>query len=298
MSIHIKKKIKELEKTKNYDIYCTKNKFIAKYLVTSAPQLITLFNPFKLNITENDYFIKVDEDEFLINGTNHYEFYNNGEHKVIVSFKNELTSLSNLFYFIEELIEFELSNLNTSQVESTSMMFSWCKNLRSVDLTGFNSSMVTDMNYMFHGLNLLTSLDVSMFDTSNVIYMNEMFCRMNSLTSLDLSNFKTFNVTNMNCMFYEMNSLISLDLGNFETSQVRDMSCMFLGMTSLQLLNISSFEIRKGCNLNKILDGIQDTEKFSIVFDSSKNQQDLVNEIFKKSKWIKIDLSKKKDKDV
>ena len=118
---------------------------------------------------------------------------------------------------------FDISNLDTSEVDKMWYMFNNCEKTISLDLSKWNTSNVTDMKYMFYNCSLLTSLDISSFNTSNVTDMFNMFGSCAKLTSLDLSNFDTSKVTNMSNMFNSCAKLTSLDLSNFDTSNVTNM---------------------------------------------------------------------------
>ena len=104
----------------------------------------------------------------------------------------------------KQIISFELSKYDTSNVTSMNSMFKWCTSLTSLDLSNFNTSKVTIMNGMFNYCSGLTSLDLSNFNTSNVTIMNGMFSGCTNLTSLDVSNFDTTKVTNMFSMFINL----------------------------------------------------------------------------------------------
>ena len=53
------------------------------------------------------------------------------------------------------------------------------------ETSNIDTSNITDMNYMFLNCKKLTSLDLSNFNTSKVIDMSSMFSKCSSLTSLD-----------------------------------------------------------------------------------------------------------------
>ena len=142
-------------------------------------------------------------------------------------------------------LDYEISNIDTSNVTDMRSMFNGCTYLTSLDLSNFNTSNVTDMNSMFNGCQNLTSLILSNFDTSNVRDMNSMFYNCKNLTSLDLSSFNTSNVTDMRSMFLNCKNLTSLDLSNFDTSNVMDMSSMFQSCSNLTYLDIRNFYFTK-----------------------------------------------------
>ena len=138
-------------------------------------------------------------------------------------------------------LDYEVANLDTSNLTDMYQMFSNCKSLTHLDLSNWNTSKVTDMNSMFNYCQFLTSLNISNFDTTNVTNMYQMFSNCRSLTNLDLSNFNTNNVTNMGYMFRTCESLTTLDLSSFNTSNVTDMEYMFYGCSNLTHLDIRNF---------------------------------------------------------
>ena len=142
---------------------------------------------------------------------------------------------------IENILELDLSNFDTSKVTDMSFMFRNKPRLTTLNVSNFNTSKVTNMRYMFSSIPNLTTLNLSNFDTSKVTNMGFMFSVMSKLTTLDLSNFDTSKVTDMSYMFYYMSNLTTLDLSNFDTSKVTDMHYMFYDMSNLTTLNLSNF---------------------------------------------------------
>ena len=113
------------------------------------------------------------------------------------------------------------------------------------EISNIDTSNVTDMRAMFNGCLYLTSLDLSNFDTSNVVDMSSMFSKCSNLTSLDLSNFNISDVINISLMFSNCSNLTSLDLSNFNTSNVTDMHSIFNGCSNLTYLDIRNFDFTK-----------------------------------------------------
>ena len=95
------------------------------------------------------------------------------------------------------------------------------------EISNIDTSNVTDMRSMFNGCSYLTSLDLSNFDTSNVVDMSSMFSKCSNLTSLDLSNFNTSNVTDMHYIFNGCSNLTYLDIRNFDFTKVISDGNMF-----------------------------------------------------------------------
>ena len=155
---------------------------------------------------------------------------------------SNITSMNSMFTQCNKLTDLDLSGFNTSKVTSMNSMFFNCQKLTALDLIRFNTSNVTDMSKMFYNCQKLTTLDLSGFNTSKVTSMNSMFSTCVNLTSLDLTNFDTSNVTSMDNMFYYCTSISNLDLSSFNTSNVKSMSAMFYNcqkLSSIPKLNAS-----------------------------------------------------------
>lgn len=161
------------------------------------------------------------------------------------------TDSSEMFYSdyvgnkIEDILDLDLSNFDTSQVTNMKEMFDGMRNLTTLDLSNFDTSQVTNMSWMFANMRSLTTLNLSNFDTSNVKLMYSMFRGMSSLISLDLSSFDTSKVRDMQNMFSGISSLTSLDLSNFDTSNVTSMYYMFANMSNLTTIDLSNFDTSK-----------------------------------------------------
>lgn len=120
-------------------------------------------------------------------------------------------------------LDYELANLDTSNIVSMNQMFYQCISLTNLDLSNFDTSNVTNMSYMFDGCRNINSLNLSSFNTSKVTNINCMFRDCYQLTTLDLSNFNVSKVTNMGNMFYNCRRLTKLVINNptlFELKQV------------------------------------------------------------------------------
>jgi len=158
---------------------------------------------------------------------------------------SQVTDMTSMFEFCTSLTILNINNIDTSKVINMKKMFSHCYNLLSLDLNSLNTSSVKDMSQMFSGCYILLSLDLNSFNTSSVITMSEMFYFCRELKSLDLSNFNTSMVSNMFSMFLYCEELILLDLSNFNTTNVLHISKMFYNCYSLISLNINSFDTSK-----------------------------------------------------
>ena len=162
---------------------------------------------------------------------------------------SHVTNMNDMFVNMHNLTSLDLSNFDTSQVTDMGNMFFYASSLTNLNLSSFNTSKVTNMGSMFNNASSLTSLSLSSFDTSKVVDMGAMFNNMSNLTSLNLFNFNTSNVTRMYSMFSGMSNLTALDLSNFDTSNVTDMSGMFYEASNLSVLNLSNFNTPKVTNM-------------------------------------------------
>lgn len=158
------------------------------------------------------------------------------------------TTFFAMFYHCESLKKVDLFSFNTSNVTNMWAMFQHCYSLKKLDLSNFNTSKVTNMNYMFYQCYAIESINLSSFNTSKVISMYGVFSYCKNLTELNISTFDTLNVTTMRDMFYDCEKLTSLNLSGFNTSKVTNMQEMFSNSTNLNKLNIKNFDFTNVTN--------------------------------------------------
>ncbi|OFH73512.1 hypothetical protein BJN11_04710, partial [Listeria monocytogenes] len=228
-------------------------------------------------------------------------FYGSGIEKVIIRDNNyptapSLLTTEGMFKNCSNLMEVDLSGLDTSAVTTMWDMFNSCRALEELDVSHFDTSSVTNMSYMFYDNRNLEVLDVSNLDTSSVTNMYAMFEDCTSLEELDVSNFDTSSVTDMyrvfnGCeklkkldvsnfdtssatamvqMFRNCSALEKLDVSNFNTSLVTDMRAMFAGCTSLEALDVSNFDTSSVTNMAAMFSDNEKLEKLDLsTFDTS-----------------------------
>ena len=184
---------------------------------------------------------------------------------------SKVTDMSDMFSYMSSLTNLNLSNFDTSKVEHMNDMFINMSNLTTLDLSNFDTSKVTDMVAMFSGMSNLTTLNLSSFDTSKVTCMDSMFSIVPNLTNLNLSNFDTSKVTGMSAMFSGMRNLTTLNLSNFDTSQVTRMNSMFSNMSNLTTLDLSNFDTSKVVNMDSMFLGMTNLTTLDLSnFDTSQ----------------------------
>ncbi|EAE9360284.1 BspA family leucine-rich repeat surface protein [Listeria monocytogenes] len=228
-------------------------------------------------------------------------FYGSGIEKVIIRDNNyptapSLLTTEGMFKNCSNLIEVDLSGLDTSAVTTMWDMFNSCRELEELDVSHFDTSSVTNMSYLFYDNEKLEVLDVSNLDTSSVTNMYAMFEDCTSLEELDVSHFDTSSVTDMyrvfnGCeklkkldvsnfdtssanamvqMFRNCSALEKLDVSNFNTSLVTDMRAMFAGCTSLEALDVSNFDTSSVTNMAAMFSDNEKVEKLDLsTFDTS-----------------------------
>lgn len=166
------------------------------------------------------------------------------------------SNMCGTFMYMSSLKSLDISSLNTSNVLNMDSMFSCLSSIESLDVSSLNTSNVTDMSAMFSSSRSLTSLDLSNFDTSKVTDMGGMFSYCYSLKKLNILNFDTSNVTNMAGMFSDLNSFDSeLDLSHFKTSKVKNFSQMFCYCYNITDINLSSFDTSSATEMERMFDG-------------------------------------------
>ncbi|HAC2496628.1 TPA_asm: BspA family leucine-rich repeat surface protein, partial [Listeria monocytogenes] len=202
-------------------------------------------------------------------------FYGSGIEKVIIRDNNyptapSLLTTEGMFKNCSNLMEVDLSGLDTSAVTTMWDMFNSCRALEELDVSHFDTSSVTNMSYMFYDNRNLEVLDVSNLDTSSVTDMYRVFNGCEKLKKLDVSNFDTSSATEMVQMFRNCSALEKLDVSNFNTSLVTDMRAMFAGCTSLEALDVSNFDTSSVTNMAAMFSDNEKLEKLDLsTFDTS-----------------------------
>ena len=200
-------------------------------------------------------------------------------------------SHNGMFYNCSQLIDFDTTNFNTSNVTNMSYMFQGCSKLTSLDVSGWDTGSVTNMSYMFNYCNKLTSLGVSGWDTGSVTNMSNMFGNCSSLTSLDVSEWDTGNVTNMSNMFQSCSALEDFDVSCFDTSKVTDMGYMFQNCSGLTSLNVSNFDTSNVQSMSNMFSGCSGLTSLDFSSFDTSNVTNMQNMFAGCSGLTSLDLS-------
>ena len=137
-------------------------------------------------------------------------------------------------------LDYELENLDTSNITSLRGMFAHTTGITTVNLNHFNLSQITRMSELFY-YSGIKSLDLSNANTSEVTTINAMFYG-SSIESLNVQGWNISNVTDMAHMFNYAQNVIELDLSGLNTSKVTTLENAFSNMIRLTKLNLSGWD--------------------------------------------------------
>ena len=284
-NINYIEKIKNLNNIKNdfneiiIDEY--RNKLDLIYIAKSRVNCIIFGEKFVKNNKDNIELIINGEKNILVNS---YEL-NEGENKITLIIKKNLTNLSRMFQSCESLQNInDLKYLDIKHVKDFSYMFFGCSSLSDISsLKNWNVSNINDFSYMFCGCSSLKDINpLEKWDVSNGNNFAFMFGRCYSLS--DIRPLKYWNVSN-NKNFYRMFFRCSLlsdisPLYKWNVSKCNDFRGMFQGCSSLSDLRpLQNWNVSNGSDYGLMFSGCSslsevkalDNWKFSI----NINKQDI-----------------------
>ena len=193
--------------------------------------------------------------------------------QVILKFSSSITGCYYMFSGCDQITEIDLTEFDSSQVQSIDNMFSGCTSLKTIKFGNFKTSNVNSMLNAFENCEQLETLDLSSFDTSKVYDIHYMFSGCKSLKYLDLSNFRTSTCNCMHHLFLNCHSLISLDLSYF-TINAATSTDMFIGCTNLEYVNLINANI-----INQIYQDIITNSAANIIFCVNESKKTLLNSL-------------------
>ena len=117
---------------------------IATYIVYNPTDNIKLFNE---KILDSINSIEINGETY--NNTNTFVFNSSGEFEVIININKGIESMEEMFKECGNLININLTQLNTKKLKTISGMFYDCNYLSSINLNTFNTSSVENMIYLF-----------------------------------------------------------------------------------------------------------------------------------------------------
>lgn len=202
------------------------------------------------------------------------------------SLKGNAASFIGAFASLKSLNSINLSQWNTTEINSATSMFSMDTSLISADLSNWDLTNMTNIGGMFAGCTSLTNVNFSNWkNMDKVTSMNQMFQGTSQLKNLDISNFNTKNVTNMRGLFYG-SGIESINLKNWDTSNVENTDAMFLGVKNLKELDISSWNMPKVTSAKSMFSN-SSIEKLNISSWDNANAINSSSTLFSRSNNLK-----------
>lgn len=207
---------------------------------------------------------------------------------------SEVTDMSEMFMYMNNIEELDVSNFNTTNLQRAVSMFLrngakkidlhgwqnnnlkdmnsmfWFSEVKEIDFTNFRTPKVENMSSLFKDASNLERLNLTSFDTSNVTSMGGMFSNAIKLKSLDVSTFNTEKVEYMGYMFSGCIALPDLNISNFDTSRVTDMKYMFSNLSGVSSLDLSSFNTSHITDMTYMFFGMTKLKNLNVQsFDTS-----------------------------
>ena len=226
------------------DLYDTpKNEMIIKYNIKDIKDSrIRIFGENFVKINKDNCFLLINEKKYEL-----CEFYdcknvNNSETLEVDLIEiNKISNMSFMFSECNNIIFFDLSKFDTSEIYNINSMFSNCISLKNIpnNFSKFNTINIKYMSYLFSNCEQLENLpDISKWNISKCINISYLFNKCFNLIELpDLSKWNTHKVTDMSLLFNECISLKKMpDISKWDTKNVTDMSGMFNKCINLENL--------------------------------------------------------------
>lgn len=171
---------------------------------------------------------------------------------------------SNMFINLRLLTSLDVSNLDTSEVESMKGMFEGCEKITNLKLTGLSTSKATTMEGMFQRMYELEQIDTHVLNTSNVTSMKSMFRSCESLKNLNLSGFKTTETDDMTNMFDGCYKLENLNIEGFNTPKLQQTAGMFRSCGKLKKLDLKKINTARVWTMEGMFHGCGSLEELDM----------------------------------
>ena len=193
-----------------------------------------------------------------------YTFYcknpNNGPCTLKIIFKKKLLSCNNMFKNIDNVIEIDLSNFDSSKIRSCKNMFYGCSSVKKITFGKlfFSYESEKDFSKFFCNCENLVDLDISNLNTKNAISFKSMFGGCSNLKNIDVSKFDSSKCKSIYGMFSGCNNIKEIDMINWNMSNLQydkesPIDYLFSYCEKLKKIKISG-NINKGV-ANKIHEG-------------------------------------------
>ena len=115
-----------------------------------------------------------------------------------------LVTMYKMFCTNNNLVDFDISQWDMSNIRSVASMFENCNNIKSVDLSNHNCNSITDTNKMFYNCNKLTNVDLSSFTGEKITDISQWFSYCTVLEKIDIRNMTFDKVQYSTQAFYNV----------------------------------------------------------------------------------------------
>ena len=209
----------KIEKSNTNTIY--NNFILAKYYIEEGKNT-NLLDLSLIGLNYEDYTIEYSINE---NKLRYLDSISNskiiGEEtgilKVNIKFKDNLKSMFGMFKGCENLIDIDLTNINTSKLENINSMFERCNNLENVNFFNKQLYNIKETDNLFNGCeNLVQIENLDKINMSRVRKANNMFKNCKSIRNINLSSIYIDKAENAKDIFYGCDKLEKIDISNFE----------------------------------------------------------------------------------
>lgn len=148
-------------------------------------------------------------------------------------------------YAYTDELDYEIANVDTSNLLTMSSMFNYCSTLLKLDLRGWKTTNVQSFYNMFYHCEKMTEVNVSSFDFTNATSCEGMFGYCYKLKKADLRCIKGNKITTFKNMFLYNSVIEEIDLSNMETTSVTTANTMFGECPKLKKIDIRSATFSK-----------------------------------------------------
>ena len=174
------------------------------------------------------------------------------------------------------MVNLNLSMLNTSKCTSFSEMCKDCRNVINLDLSNFDMSNAKWLNNMLSGCSKLQTVNASGWgELAKVVGIHYMFNSCNSLTRIDGTDTWVLPIaTSARYMFYGNSSLSTLDLSGCTFANCTSMFNMISNCTRLTQLKLDNCVINSNCNVTDMMHNVQSSCVVTVPSNFGKTESD------------------------
>ena len=182
-----------------------KNNSITAVYSLQKDEESVFFNPETIGLNDKNYQIEVlsvkdKENNSTVKTLRHLEDISykylsqiTGKIEIRISFNIILTSMFQLFKDCRNLLEIDLSKLDSSNLKDLNSAFENCDNLEFANLTLANGDKIQSMDNSFNGCQKLKNIDLTQFAPKQNVSLENAFKNCANLNYVDLSSFHSYN---------------------------------------------------------------------------------------------------------